>query len=202
MRRVILRLAAVVLVTLTADACGDDRPGTSGPSAGPQSTERPAAGNHRLSLTHNGLARTYMVHAPPAYDPAKPLPLVIAMHFYPGTGEDLQELVGLDAKADRECFLVAYPDGHGGGFNAMVCCGSNDDVGFISTLTRHLVQTWKADPDRVYLTGISNGGDMSFRLAVEAPGLFAAIGVVSGGFGGPKAERADFAPKTPVSVVT
>ena len=67
------------------------------------------------------------------------------------------------------------------GFNALICCGSADDVAFLTALTQHLVKNWRADADRVYLTGISNGGDMSFRAAVEASGLFAAIGVVSGG---------------------
>jgi polyhydroxybutyrate depolymerase len=58
------------------------------------------------------------------------------------------------------------------------------------------------DADRVYATGISNGADMSFRAAVEATGVFAAIGPVSGGFGGPRVAAADFAPKKPVSVLT
>ena len=65
-----------------------------------------------------------------------------------------------------------------------------------------MVTTWNADPDRVYATGISNGGDMSFKLAVEAGGTFAAIGAVSGGFIGAPAARADYAPKRPVSVIT
>ncbi|MEV6495531.1 polyhydroxybutyrate depolymerase, partial [Actinoplanes sp. NPDC051633] len=47
-----------------------------------------------------------------------------------------------------------------------------------------------------------NGADMSFRAAVEATGVFAAIGAVSGGFGGPRVEAADYEPKKPVSVLT
>jgi polyhydroxybutyrate depolymerase len=54
----------------------------------------------------------------------------------------------------------------------------------------------------VYLTGISNGGDLSFRAAVEATGVFAAIGVVSGGFIGALPAGAEYAPKSPVSVIT
>ena len=58
------------------------------------------------------------------------------------------------------------------------------------------------DADRVYATGISNGADMSFRAAVEATGVFAAIGPVSGGFGGPRVQATDFVPRKPVSVLT
>jgi polyhydroxybutyrate depolymerase len=193
-----------VCVLFGLSACGGDP--ESGRPAAPASSasvaERPAPGDHRLTLEHGDQTRVYLLHAPPKYDPARPLPLIIALHFYPGTGQGMREMVGLDTKADREGFLVAYPDGVNGGFNALVCCGAADDVGFLKSLTEHLVGTWRADPGRVYLTGISNGGDLSFRAAVEATGVFAAIGVVSGGFIGSRAASADYVPKSPVSVVT
>jgi polyhydroxybutyrate depolymerase len=162
----------------------------------------PAPGDHQLTIDVGGVSRAYLLHAPPGYTGDAPLPLVIAMHSYPGSGTALRDMIGMDAKADRDTALVAYPDGLNGGFNALVCCGAADDVAFLTALTRHLVDTWHADPDRVYLTGLSNGGDMSFRAAVETTGLFAAIGVVSGGYGGTRAEAADYVPKSPVSVVT
>jgi polyhydroxybutyrate depolymerase len=159
-------------------------------------------GNHRLEMEFGGQKRTYLLHAPPGYTRSARLPLVVALHFYPGDGASLQEMIEFDAKADKENFLVAYPDGYGLGFNALICCGSQDDVGFIKALVKQTVSTWNADPGKVYATGISNGGDMSFRLAVEASDTFAAIGVVSGGFIGPMTSKPDFAPKRPVSVVT
>ncbi|MBE1491899.1 alpha/beta hydrolase family esterase [Plantactinospora soyae] len=162
----------------------------------------PAPGKHWLTLEHGGATRKYRVHAPAGYDPARPVPLVIAMHPYPGNGSAMIGMTGLDEMAARENFLVAYPDGVAGGFNALVCCGAADDVGFLKAITEHLVADWRVDPDRVYLTGISNGGDMSFRAAVEASEVFAAIGAVSGGFGGQLAAKPDYAPKSPVSVIT
>ncbi|WP_446218388.1 alpha/beta hydrolase family esterase [Micromonospora sp. IBHARD004] len=202
MRRTMAVLTGFCLVIFGA-ACGDERGRTRATASPPPSAaERQTAGDHRLTLRHDGTDRRYLLHAPPGYDPATPLPLVIVMHFYPGDGEAMRQMVGLDAKADRERALVAYPDGRNGGFNALICCGSSDDVGFLKALTAHLVETWRADPDRVYLTGISNGGDMSFRAAVEAEGVFAAIGVVSGGYSGPRAAAEDYVPKRPVSVIT
>jgi poly(3-hydroxybutyrate) depolymerase len=201
-RRTMAVLTGFCLVIFGA-ACGDERGRTrAAASPPPSAAERPAAGDHRLTLRHDGTERSYLLHAPPGYDPATPLPLVIALHFYPGDGAAMRQMVGLDAKADREHALVAYPDGRYGGFNALICCGSSDDVGFLKALTAHLVDTWRADPDRVYLTGISNGGDMSFRAAVEAEGMFAAIGVVSGGYSGPRTAAEDYVPKRPVSVIT
>jgi poly(3-hydroxybutyrate) depolymerase len=190
-------------LTVVTVACGErGQPSSAPPTAPSASSDRPAAGDHRLTLKHNGLDRTYLLHAPPGYDPNRPSALVIALHFYPGTGDSIQELAGLDAKADKDNVLVAYPDGQGGGFNALICCGNADDVGFLNALTDHLVQTWHADPNRVFLTGISNGGDMSFRLAVEGAGRYAAIGVVSGGYSGSRTTSDSYVPTKPVSVLT
>ncbi|WP_233562856.1 alpha/beta hydrolase family esterase [Micromonospora musae] len=198
MRR-FLAVAAVGLM-LFGTACDG---GAATPESSPSgAAAQPAPGDHRLTLTHGGQERSYLLHAPPTYDRTKPSALVVALHPYPGKGTVMQEMVGLDALADRENILVAYPDGLSGGFNALICCGTADDVGFLTALTEHLVSSWGADADRVYLTGISNGGDMSFRAAVEAAGVFAAIGVVSGGYSGQLTESEEFVPKQPVSVIT
>ncbi|MFI1937920.1 alpha/beta hydrolase family esterase [Streptomyces purpureus] len=124
------------------------------------------------------------------------------MHPYPADGAYAAKLTGFNAKADKERFLVAYPNGVDQGYNALICCGSEDDVGFIGAMTKRLVDTWKADPRRIYATGISNGADMSFKLAIEIPGTFAAIAPVSGGYIGTAAQKTTYMPKKPVSVVT
>lgn len=194
---------ACVGLVLALAACGNDAP-TDAPAADASTAPvvEPAPGEYELSMEHGGVTRSYRVHAPAGYDPATPVPLVMALHPYPGDGQEMSALSGLDDVAAREGFLVAYPDGIDGGFNAFVCCGDADDVGYLEALTEHLVQEWSVDPDRVYLTGVSNGGDLSFRAAVEAPGVFAAIGAVSGGFIGARAAEADYAPTSPVSVIT
>ncbi|MEV4278874.1 alpha/beta hydrolase family esterase [Actinoplanes xinjiangensis] len=186
---------SVLVCGLVLAACG------SGPPVTPASP-RPAAGDHRLTLDVGGKQRSVLLHVPPGYTGTNPVPLVVALHFYPGSGERLRDMIGMDAKADEHGFLVAYPDGVAGGFNALVCCGAEDDVAFLEALTGRLITDWRVDPRRVYATGISNGGDMSFRAAVEATGVFAAIGAVSGGYGGPPAEAPGFVPAEPVSVLS
>ena len=176
--------------------CGNE------PAPSASATPRPGPGDHTFTLDVGGKDRTYTVHAPPGYTGDQPVPLVVGLHFYPGTGAGLQEMIEMDAKADEHGFLVAYPDGWNSGWNALICCGAEDDVAFLRALTDRMIAGWRVDADRVYATGISNGGDMSFRAAVEATGVFAAIGAVSGGLGGPRAEAAGFVPKKPVSVLT
>ncbi|MGW0534551.1 alpha/beta hydrolase family esterase [Streptomyces sp. NPDC003032] len=196
-------LAAALLLPLVACGSEDDR-GTADPkpTKKPAATEIPRPGSQKVTLSWKGEKRVYTVHAPPGYSRSEQLPLVIAMHPYPADGKAMAAISGLNAKADEENFLVAYPDGLNQGFNALICCGSEDDVGFIRTLTKRLTGTWNADPARVYATGISNGGDMSYKLAVELPGIFAAIAPISGGYLGTDAEKTSYMPKTPVSVIT
>ncbi|MEH1124178.1 extracellular catalytic domain type 1 short-chain-length polyhydroxyalkanoate depolymerase [Micromonospora sp. CPCC 206061] len=186
-------------MVLLLTACTSSSPSATAPTR-PSFT--PQAGDHELTLSSGGSERRYRVHAPAGYDGSKPVPVVIGLHFYPGDGQGMQEMIGLDAHADKAGFLTVYPDGVNGAFNALVCCGQQDDVAFVKALVDELKSVWKADPDRIYLTGISNGGDMSLKLAVELPDTFAAIAPVSGGFIGTKASEASYAPKSPVSVLT
>ncbi|WP_144126687.1 extracellular catalytic domain type 1 short-chain-length polyhydroxyalkanoate depolymerase [Catellatospora sichuanensis] len=203
-----LRHAIAVVALLAATVAGCDT-GSTGPAvstvspvASPEAGETPAPGDHRLTTSWNGKNRSFVVHAPPSYDGATPLPLVVTMHFFPGDAAGIATTTGMNAKADREGFLVLYPEGFAGGVNALSCCGSEDDVGLIKTLVARMVERWHADPKAIFATGISNGGDMAYRLAVEMPGVFAAIAPVSGGFSGGRASRADFRPTQPVSVIT
>ncbi|MDG9673132.1 hypothetical protein [Micromonospora sp. DH14] len=75
-----------------AAACSErGQPSSTPPAAPSASSERPAAGDHQLTLKHNGLDRTYLLHAPAGYDPTRSSALVIALHFYPGTGSAMRE---------------------------------------------------------------------------------------------------------------
>lgn len=192
------------LVLVGCSSGAEDKPPkkSNAPSTPSAPKERPRPGDQKVTFTWDGQKRTYTVHAPPGYTPDRPLPLVITMHPFPSDGTFVTMLSGMSEKADKENFLVAYPDGIDGGLNALSCCGGEDDIGFLRTLTKRLVDTWNADPERIYATGISNGGDMSFKLAVELSDTFAAIAPVSGGYTGNVTNDKTYLPKSPVSVIT
>lgn len=137
-----------------------------------------------------GLERTYTLRLPSSYDPAVPMPLVVAMHGGFGSGAQLENQSQLTAKAEEEGFIVVYPDGAQTGilnirtWNAGGCCGGSvtnniDDVGFIDALLDRLIQENSIDTTRIYATGMSNGGFMSYRLACELSHRFAAIAPVA-----------------------
>jgi polyhydroxybutyrate depolymerase len=109
------------------------------------------------------------------------------LHGGYGTGAQAEKDYGWDQLAERQRFIVAYPDGYRRAWNSGMCCGAPharnvDDVGFISALVHELERTENADPQRVYITGMSNGAMMAYRLACEAPFSIAAVGSVAGTF--------------------
>jgi polyhydroxybutyrate depolymerase len=138
------------------------------------------------TITVDGLVRNYTLRLPSAYDGITPLPLVIAMHGGFGSGTQLENQSQLTVNAEQEDFIVVYPDGTGGirTWNAGGCCGSAmnnniDDVGFIDALLDTLIASHAIDTTRIYATGMSNGGFMSFRLACELSERIAAIAPVA-----------------------
>lgn len=143
-----------------------------------------AAGTTRESLMVQGMRRTYLVHVPAGYQGSSKLPLVVALHPFTGTGRSMERMTGLSALADRDGFLVVYPDGRGRVWNAdpaapaSVVGAPADDVAFIAALVGHAVEALGADPSRVYVVGASSGGLMAHRVACELTGQFAAAASV------------------------
>ena len=142
------------------------------------------------SVRVDGRVRSYRLHVPAELEPTKAHPLVVAFHGGAGNGAIMERFSGLSAKADEAGFVVVYPDGTGRTsrvltWNAGSCCGyaqrqAVDDVAFVRALLDDVASTVKVDPRRVFATGISNGGMMAFRAAVELPDRFAAIAPVAG----------------------
>ena len=157
-------------------------------------TARSTPGTYTLSLVHEGIERFYILHIPKNYNAEKPAPLLVAMH---GGGGDMNYQADdskykLITKSEEMGFVALFPNGtskfKSGKFatwNAGKCCGYGrdqkiDDVGFI----RSMIQTTKSqlsiDEKKVFATGMSNGGMMSYRLACEMSDVFTAVAPVAG----------------------
>ncbi|MFT3948095.1 MAG: PHB depolymerase family esterase [Agriterribacter sp.] len=134
------------------------------------------------SIKTDGIDRAYTLNLPPGYYESSGFSLVIAMHGGGGSSSQFENTSKLTEKADAAGFIVVYPEGTGAinTWNAGACCGSAvtnkiDDVTFISRLIDHLLANYKINPKKVYATGHSNGGMMSYRLACELSDKIAAI---------------------------
>jgi len=166
-------------------------------------------GNYNLSINVNGVTRSYRVHVPPGYDDKTPLPLVIVLHWWGGNSKSIEEYTGFSYKADREKFIVIYPQGMGPDYtwNAGFCCGQAfrnrvNDVEFIRRIVEKTQADLKIDSKRIYAVGVSNGGMMAYRLGAELSEVFAAIAVASGSIGKYSDGRLIIAnPSKPVSII-
>lgn len=152
------------------------------------------AAEFNFKLQHAGMERMYRVHVPAKYDPARPAPLLVAMHGG-GGNMDLQaddRYYGEITSSEREGAIVVFPNGSSrfasgklATWNAGDCCAGAvrrdvDDVGFIRAVVADVQSRWNIDRRRIFATGISNGGMMAYRLACEAADIFTAIAPVAG----------------------
>jgi polyhydroxybutyrate depolymerase len=131
--------------------------------------------------------RQYKVHVPPSYDLNTPTPLVFCLHGL--TQNPVSFCVngsGIVPKSDEAGFILVMPLGYGNSWNGGACCGNAasmmlDDVALIRAIFEEVATHVHVDRGRVYATGLSNGGYLSYRLACEAADLFVATAPGAGG---------------------
>lgn len=138
------------------------------------------------SLRAGGLRRGYVLYVPPnlAPNPA----LLVVLHASRSNGQLMRRDsgFGFDALADRDGFLVLYPDGFEGHWNDCRKVASYsartrniDDVAFLTRLVRRIQRERQVDPQRVFFAGYSNGGQMALRMAAESELPLAGIALVA-----------------------
>jgi len=149
------------------------------------------AGDHTRTVRVGELDRRYRIYIPAKYDATRPTPVIVTFHGGGGSPESMIRLTGLNAKADEAGFIVVYPFGTGKldnfmlTFNGGECCGyamqkEIDDVGSTRMLLDDLATVVNVDTNRIYATGLSNGGIMSHYVASELSDRIAAIAPIGG----------------------
>ncbi|MEV5548246.1 PHB depolymerase family esterase [Streptomyces sp. NPDC052309] len=179
--------ALALALALPLAGCGPEagRPAASSSASSPYAGTTATPGT-RERLRVDGRTREYLLHRPaPAPATGRPKPLVIAFHGRGANAAHLREQSRLERAAGARGMLVAFPEGLGEGWGAGTRATEQRpdpglDVRFTEALIAHLVRTEGADPERVYVTGFSNGGSMALRVAAERPGLVAGAASVSG----------------------
>lgn len=147
------------------------------------------AGMTSFKMTSGGITRTGQLYIPSVYDASKATPLVIAYHGGFALGENQEKLTHMSQIADKENFVILYPDGVSRHWNdgrtkeggARLDTGTVDDVQFTKDMISVVSKRLNIDAKRIYATGISNGGMMAYRVGCELTSTFAAIAPVSSG---------------------
>lgn len=137
------------------------------------------------TIMYDGRMRSFILYVPESYQADVPAPLVLNFHGY--TSNNLEQMFYGDFRpiADTAGFLIVHPMGTVdllGNTHWNVGWGSStvDDVGFTNALLDTLSAAYNINQDRIYSTGMSNGGFMSYRLACELSNRIAAIASVTG----------------------
>lgn len=173
-------------------------------------TDGAAATFTRQTMQHQDRTRHYLVHD---FSGDTPAPVVFILHGGGGHAENAVDMSQFDAVAAREKIIAVYPAGTGGTpggrlltWNAGHCCAyarenKVDDVGFISRIIDSLVSSGNADPGRVYVTGMSNGGMMAHRLGLELSDRITAIAPVVGALFGDEVTPANYRPLANLMII-
>ncbi len=144
---------------------------------------------------YDGIERTYLLHVPDTYVSTGSYALVVVLHGGGGNAAAIEETTRFSEVAEREGFIVVYPNGTGrfprrlltwnsGYIDVWASENDIDDSGFITALVDRLTELYSVDPDMIFVTGISNGAMMAYRLATEHSDVFSAVGAVAGSIGG------------------
>jgi polyhydroxybutyrate depolymerase len=137
------------------------------------------------SITHGSLQRDYILYVPASYSAGNEAPLLFNFHGYTSNAWQQAFYSNFNTVADDDGFIIVYPEGtldNTGTSHWNVGWGGStvDDIGFTSALIDSISADYSINQDRVYSTGMSNGGFMSYQLACELSDRIAAIASVTG----------------------
>ena len=173
-------------VTIDASASDARQPDVAPAAACAGKTAQPLDADWMIDV--GGVSRLAHVHVPASYDAARPTPVVVDLHGRTSNGTMQAALSHMIAKSDAAGFITVHPESStsptswnsGGGCCDPAYSDHVDDVGFISALLDRLEADLCVDSDRVFTTGLSNGGYLSHTLACDLSDRIAAIGSVAG----------------------
>jgi len=138
--------------------------------------------------------RLYWLYQPEAKNLQSRIPVVLVLHGGGGLAQNMPGFTnkGFQKLADRDGFLVVYPQGKGKQWNDgrdpkaypvlnKYDAWSNnlDDVGFLVEILNRLETMYPINREKVFACGNSNGGFMSNRLICERPDVFKGAGIIT-----------------------
>ena len=140
------------------------------------------------NIKYDGHTRDYRFYVPKGFDKEKKHPLILVLH---GFSQPIQSLVqwysSAHAEADKDSTIMVYPVSTGSILKGNLTWNAKygtlspntvDDIGFLCCLMDLFIQNMNCDPDRVYMTGISMGGAMTYTMSCHVPERLAAVAPV------------------------
>ncbi len=178
--------------------------------------EKARADVARNSVVYAGSSRHYLISIPPQYSSERRYPLLLVFHGGGGNPGQVLQTSDIVARAAKENWILVAPAGSGRFADSLLTWNVGfgfgyamrnhvDDIGFVRHLLGMLKSMYSIDGNRVYATGISNGGILCHLLAAEFSDQIAAIAPIVATAGGRAREQTHWTvpttPKQPVSVI-
>lgn len=141
--------------------------------------------NLSKTILVNGETRAYKIYIPASYNASIPVPLVFNFHGYTSSNTEQEVYGNFKPIADTANFIVVHPQGldigGGTGWNSFANTdASNYDYIFVEQMIDEISATYAINPNRIYSTGMSNGGFFSYDMACFLSHRFAAVASVTG----------------------
>lgn len=180
----ILKILGLLLIFgLVLSSCANDDESGNGGVTPP--VEPPETGTFTSNISVDGLDREYILYVPASYDHETATPLVFNFHGYTSNATEQMFYGDFRTLADAEGFIIVHPQGtidSQGNPHFNVGWGSStvNDVNFAEALIDEIAAEYNINAERIYSTGMSNGGFMSYELACQLSGRIAAIASVTG----------------------
>ncbi len=150
-------------------------------------------GDYKFDINQNNLERYYLVHVPKSYDGMSQVPVIFVFHGGGSNTTNVKKTSEFDSLSDKENFIVVYPQGivdpanntnagtwntgpFGGGYSF-----ENDvnDIEFFDLILDEIKNNFFINENKIYATGISMGGMISYRLACQRSNKIAAIAPIA-----------------------
>ena len=192
-------LCVILLAAQLLISCGGGG-GGSGPSIQPtpaspvapptpaisSNLESQAQGTINGTINYENIDRTFILYVPSSYSSSSKQPLVFNFHGYGSNASEQMNYGDLRSQADANGFILVHPEALDDivgtsywnikGWSESV----HDDVKFTENLINLLMDKYSINAERIYSTGMSNGGFFSFHLACNLSASFAAVASVTG----------------------
>lgn len=171
----------------------------------PNRAEFPGPGSYNVREDFGEEQRSFVIDIPTSYSAdGDPFPLVFVLHGAGGNGNGIRTFSAFADLGEEEGFITVFPDGLGGAWNdgrpdpgiSLI-----DDLGYFDHVIGLLTRSLNIDPTRIYSTGYSMGGMMSYRLGCNFPDQIAAIASVASTMPMYIIDECDAAPPLPVLVI-
>ncbi|HTV17301.1 MAG TPA: PHB depolymerase family esterase, partial [Polyangiaceae bacterium] len=144
------------------------------------------SGESVQTLRVAGVERAFIYHAPAGLDPNAPAPVLIVAHGFEETAADMVAITGFDSVADREGFVVLYPQGQGlipwnigddvcQGGARLVASASGDDSAFVDAMLAFVASDRVVDAAHVFMTGLGSGAYLANDLACRRSDIRAVV---------------------------